>query len=401
MSVSTQVGLRFAAALSTSQRTEEALAEVCSQAGAQLGAGADLAIAFFSPHHADHADRIVGEIQRRLSPGCLLGSSGESIVGGQREIEGAAALSLWLAAMPGVTLHPLGLDFQRSPEGGAVSGWPDDVPAAWPAGSAMLLLADPFSFPADWLLERLNDDEPGVPVLGGMASGGFSPGQNRLLLNDRALDSGAVGVLLHGAVEVRAVVSQGCRPIGRHYVVTKVEQNLILELSGKPPLVQLQELFDTLSPRDQQLVQSGLHVGRVINEYQDRFQRGDFLVRNCLGADRQTGALAVGDYLRTGQTVQFHVRDAQTADEDLRELLAASGGAAAALLFTCNGRGTRLFDGPDHDAGVLQEVLGPTPLAGFFAQGEMGPVGGKNFLHGFTASCALFRPPRRTSVPLV
>ncbi|HEX7378746.1 MAG TPA: FIST N-terminal domain-containing protein [Pirellulales bacterium] len=392
MKASTSVGLRFAAALSTRESTAEALAEVCSQAGEQLAAPADLAIAFYSAHHAEHARRIGDELRQRLSPACLLGTTGESIVGGRQEIEGAAALSLWLAALPGVKLRPLGLQFERSPEGGAVSGWPDDLPAAWPAGSALLLLADPFSFPADWLLERLNEDQPGVPVLGGMASGAFSPGQNRLLLNDAVVDSGAVGVLLDGSIDVRAVVSQGCRPIGRHFVVTKAEQNLILELSGKPPLAQLQELFDTLSPRDQQLVQAGLHVGRVINEYQERFGRGDFLVRNCIGADRQTGAIAIGDYPRVGQTVQFHVRDAQTADEDLHELLAASGGAAGALLFTCNGRGTRLFDAPHHDAEVLHEALGAPAVAGFFAQGEMGPIGGKNFLHGFTASCALFRP---------
>ncbi|MGH7139612.1 MAG: FIST signal transduction protein, partial [Pirellulales bacterium] len=179
----------------------------------------------------------------------------------------------------------------------------------------------------------------------------------------------------------------------RHYVITKAEQNVILELSGKPTLAQLQELFETLSPRDQQLLQTGLHVGRVINEYQERFERGDFLVRNCLGADRETGALAIGDFVRPGQTVQFHVRDSQTADEDLRELLGRCGGKAqGALLFTCNGRGTRLFEQPHHDAGVLRELLGPIPVAGFFAQGEMGPIGGKNFLHGFTASCALFLP---------
>lgn len=392
MTVATRTDLRFAAALSTATRIETALDEVCSRASDQLAAKPDLAIVFFSPHHAAKADTIAGEIRRRLSPGCLLGSTGESIVGGNREIEGEAALSLWLAALPKVSLHAFDLHFERSPEGGAVSGWPDNLPATWPAGSALVLLADPFSFPADWLLERLNEDQPGVPVLGGMASGASSPGHNRLLINDRVLDAGAVGVLLHGPVDIQAVVSQGCRPIGRHYVITKAEQNVILELSGKPPLVHLQELFETLSPRDQQLLQTGLHVGRVINEYQERFERGDFLVRNCLGADRETGALAIGDFVRPGQTVQFHVRDAQTADEDLRELLGQSGTAAGALLFTCNGRGTRLFDHPHHDAGVLRELLGPIPVAGFFAQGEMGPIGGKNFLHGFTASCALFRP---------
>jgi small ligand-binding sensory domain FIST len=201
-----------------------------------------------------------------------------------------------------------------------------------------------------------------------------------------------VAVLVSGEVRIRSIVSQGCRPIGRHYVVTKAEQNIILELAGQPPLAQLQELFPTLPPRDRELLNRGLHVGRVINEYQDRFSRGDFLVRNVIGADPNTGAIAIGDYVRPGQTVQFHLRDAQSADEDLRELLAAAGqiSSAGGLLFTCNGRGTRLFDAPDHDAALIHSALDDLPLAGFFAQGELGPIGGRNFIHGFTASLVLF-----------
>ncbi|HWB11671.1 MAG TPA: FIST N-terminal domain-containing protein [Pirellulales bacterium] len=388
---------RFASALSTSPKTAGAIDEVCTRAGEDLGARPDLAVVFFSAHHAPQAEAICSEITRRLSPGCLLGCSGESIVGDDREVEGDPALALWLASLPGASLHPLELEFANTADGGTLLGWPEDLSGAWPDGSALILLADPFSFPADWLLERFNEDHPGVPILGGMASGAASPGRNRLIMGDRVVNSGAVGALIHGGVRICPVVSQGCRPIGRPYVVTKAEQNVIAELSGKPPLVQLQELFDELTPYDQQLVQKGLHLGLVINEYQEHFDRGDFLIRNCIGADRETGSLAIGDYLRRGQTVQFHVRDAQTAGEDLRELLGQAGGGAAALLFTCNGRGTRLFDVPDHDAGVVREVLGKIPLAGFFAQGEMGPIGGKNFLHGFTASAAVFQPVPRIS----
>ncbi|HEV3344385.1 MAG TPA: FIST N-terminal domain-containing protein [Pirellulales bacterium] len=397
MTAAAHLAPRFASALSTSPHTAAAIDEACARAAEELGAQPDLAFVFFSVHHSPEAETIASELMRRLSPGCLLGCSGESIVGNEREIEGEPALSLWLAALPGVSLRALDLEFANTSDGGALLGWPEDLSGAWPAGSALILLADPFSFPADWLLQRLNEDQPKVPVLGGMASGAASPGRNRLIVGNKVAAGGAVGVLVHGAINLRAVVSQGCRPIGRHYVVTKAEQNVIAELSGKPPLLQLQEVFDELTPRDQQLVQKGLHLGLVINEYQDRFDRGDFLVRNCLGADRETGALAIGDYLRPGQTVQFHVRDAQTADEDLRELLRQAGGGAGALLFTCNGRGTRLFDGPNHDAGVVREVLGPIPVAGFFAQGEIGPIGGKNFLHGFTASTAVFQPLVRTS----
>jgi len=244
-------------------------------------------------------------------------------------------------------------------------------------------------------VRRMNEDRPGVPVLGGMASGGSAPGENCLILGERRFQSGAVAALIHGEVRISSVVSQGCRPIGQPFVVTRAEANVIHELGGVPPLVQLKEMFKTLSEREQQLVRHGLHFGRVLNEYQDQFHRGDFLVRNVIGADPQSGAIAIGDYVRPGQTVQFHVRDEETADEDLRHLLQGARNSVAsqsrgALLFTCNGRGTRLFGSADHDARCVREALGEIPLAGFFAQGEIGPVAGKNFLHGFTASVAIF-----------
>jgi small ligand-binding sensory domain FIST len=382
----------FAAALSTRAETSSALEEVCDQALAQLGAKPDLALAFVSQHHGQQLKLVAETLDRQLGAKVLLGCTGEAIVGGRREIEDRPAISLWLASLPSASVLPMQLTFGRTPEGGVILGWPDELPQTWPAGSALLLLGEPYSFPADVLLERLNEDQPGIPVVGGMASGGYAPGENKLFLNSDVIEAGAVAVLASGEVRIRSIVSQGCRPIGRHYVVTKAEQNIILELAGQPPLAQLQELFPTLPPRDRELLNRGLHVGRVINEYQDRFSRGDFLVRNVIGADPNTGAIAIGDYVRPGQTVQFHLRDAQSADEDLRELLAAAGqiSSAGGLLFTCNGRGTRLFDAPDHDAALIHSALDDLPLAGFFAQGELGPIGGRNFIHGFTASLVLF-----------
>jgi small ligand-binding sensory domain FIST len=204
-----------------------------------------------------------------------------------------------------------------------------------------------------------------------------------------------VGVLLQRPIAVRSIVSQGCRPIGQHMVVTRAQENIIVELGGRPPLVRLQQLWQELSPHDQQLFQQGLHIGRVTNEYQERFQRGDFLVRNVLGLDRESGALAITDNVRVGQTVQFHVRDAETADEDLHALLQRDMQAhgqrpGGALLFTCNGRGTHLFSAPHHDVRTVHAEVGIVPVAGFFAMGELGPVGGQNFIHGFTASVVLF-----------
>lgn len=387
--------LSFASALSTQADTAQAIAEVTDRALTALGGTPDLALAFVSHHHGPSFEPMAAGLCRALNTEALIGCTGESIVGVGREVENQPALSLWLARLPGATIAPMHLQFTQTTEGGTITGWPAATDGPWPAGAALLALGEPYSFPADVLLERMNEDRPGVPVIGGMASGGWQPKQNRLLLGPRELDHGLAAVLIHGPVRISTVVSQGCRPIGRHFVVTRAERNVIGEMSGKPPLAQLKELAGELSDEERQLIQRGLHVGIVTNEYQDKFERGDFLVRNVIGADPNSGAIAIGDYARVGQTVQFHIRDADSADEDLKALAAAGAAAApqAALLFTCNGRGTRLFGTADHDAGVLCDALGPVPLAGFFAQGELGPIGGKNFMHGFTASAALFGPP--------
>jgi small ligand-binding sensory domain FIST len=225
--------------------------------------------------------------------------------------------------------------------------------------------------------------------MGGMASAGNRAGANRLALDDRILDSGAVALICSDDVAVRAVVSQGCRPIGTPLTVTGADRNLVHELAGQPAMARLQELVQAATDAERDLMRDGLHLGVVVDEHKLDFSRGDFLVRNVLGADRRTGSIAIGDRVDVGTTVQFHVRDADAADEDLRSLLHGVGGEAA-LLFTCNGRGRRLFSEPHHDAGVVEELLGPLPLAGAFCAGEIGPIGGRNFLHSFTASVAVF-----------
>ena len=390
--------MRCAAALSTIPEASSAIAEVCEQIEEALPGGVDLAFCFIAPQHGPRYEPLLAEIDERLRPGTLLGSTGESIVATRREIEESPAIAIWSAQLPQVRARPMHVQFALPPEGGTFTGWPEDLPATWSAESALLALAEPFSFPADAWLERLNDDQPGVPVLGGMASGGHRPGENRVFLGREAFDSGAVAVLVEGNVRVEPVVSQGCRPIGAPWVITKAERNMILELGGRPPLGVFHELFETLSSDEQTLVQQGLHVGRVVDPCRDTFASGDFLIRNVIGADRQSGAIAVGDFVRAGQTVQFHVRDAHSADAELRRLLerhrAASFTPAGALVFTCNGRGTRLFPTEHHDAGAIADIWGDLPTAGLFAQGEMGPVGGRNFLHGFTASIALVGPRR-------
>jgi small ligand-binding sensory domain FIST len=386
----------FLTAYSTNEDSADAIAQVCQEIRLQLAGAAELVLLFVSPHHVGEIERIAAAVGEATRTQNVLGCIGESIVAGEREIEGQPAIAVWVAQMPGVRVRPFHLSFERHTDSGMFTGWPQDVVDGVPAGSTLLLLGDPFSFPADVLIAQLNEKDPVVPVVGGMASGGWGPGQNRLVLAREIYDEGAVAALIDGPVRVRTIVSQGCRPIGRPFVVTKSDRNVILELAGQTAMQRLHEVYETLNEREKELVQSGLHVGRVLSEYQDEFRRGDFLVRNVVGADPNSGAIAIGDYVKTGATVQFHIRDADTADDDLRAMLADAmdeGAApAGALLFTCNGRGTRLFTEDNHDARCVQAAFNGVPLAGFFAQGELGPVQRKNFLHGFTASVALFEP---------
>jgi len=398
---------RFGAALSQEPDLDAAIAECVARARAPLGdATPDLALCFVShEHHAGFAE-LGARLVEATGASHLLGCTGETVVGGRREVEQGPALSLWLASLPGASLQSfhLSTEVRRGEDGRhevAVEGMPDlqadtaeDVQAR---RLSLLLLGEPFSFPAAGWLEQMAAIVPGMPVSGGLASGGSRPGANRLFHRSRSHTAGAVGVAIEGA-EVRHVVSQGCRPLGPPMVITRCEENVIQELAGRPPLVQLQAIFDGCDERDREILQhavsgGGLHIGQVVDELLSQPDQGDFLVRNVMGGDQETGAIQIADHARRGRTVRFHVRDDQSADEDLRQLLAKSaarGPAGGALLFSCNGRGTRLFDVADHDAACIQDGLGDVPLAGFFAQGEIGPVGGRSFLHGFTASVALF-----------
>ena len=368
---------------------------VCDDVRKQLdGQTPDLSFVFVSHAHAEDFETLPELLQQQLGSKVLIGCAGETVVGGGEEIEDGSVLSLWSAVLPGAELIPFRLEFGETPDGLISVGYPEDMSEHVAETRAVFLLGEPFTSVPDSVIERLAEELPGVPLLGGMASGG-SPGENRIFLNDACLENGAVAVLMRGGPKVRAVVSQGCRPIGPTFVVTKAERNIVFELGGKPVIERVREFLPNLPGRDQRLAQSGLHLGIAMSELKPALQRGDFLIANVIGADQEIGAIAIGNLVRTGQTVQFHVRDADTADEDLIHMLdshqaARLGATRAALLFSCNGRGTRLFAKPHHDASAIRRVLGSVPLAGFFAQGELGPVGGKNYIHGYTASVACF-----------
>jgi small ligand-binding sensory domain FIST len=382
--------MAFGAGLSEHPVTAEAVGEVIGQVLDGLGHSRppDLAIIFVTEAHAGALEDAASAVRTALEPGALVGCAAETVIGGGREVEQQAAVSLWAGHTGPVT--PFHLRLETTPDGAALVGWPDAVPAT---PSALVLLADPFSFPTDAFLARAAEDFPGLPVVGGMASAARGPGGNRLAIDGHVVDEGAVGVFLGAEVEVVPVVSQGCRPVGTPYAVTKAERNIVYELAGRPALERLQDVARTASDDDRVLLGRGVHIGRVIDEQRTTYERGDFLIRNLIGADPDNGALAVGDLVEIGQTAQFQVRDATSADEDLRELMTGRT-ADTALLFTCNGRGTRLFGAADHDAGVLADTLGHRTIAGMSCAGELGPVGGQNFLHGFTASVVLLRAKR-------
>lgn len=384
--------MQFAVALSKAIETKSAALAVAKDIRAQLGAkSVDLACLFFSAHHAEQAEVLAQVLTETLCPNLLIGCSGEGVIAGAEEVETAPAVTVWAALLPDVHLHPLRSSFSPTQDQFHLSGWPE--PGAQEA--SFLLLADPFTAPIQDILGILEERYPGAMAVGGLAGGGQEAGMNRLVLNDQVFDGGLVGVRLSGAVEIRPVISQGCRLIGERFVVTKAERNLLHELGGAPALERLQAVFESLSEEDRLRANRALHLGIVVDEHRNRFERGDFLIRNLLGADRTTGAVAIGDVVQEGQTVQFHLRDAESATEDLHALLATDRAghrhpALGALMFSCCGRGRGLFGQPNHDAAATTERLGPIPLAGFFAQGEIGPIGHRNFLHGYTASLALF-----------
>jgi small ligand-binding sensory domain FIST len=393
----TVIFMPYAASLSQLGPTADAVESVCAEVLKQLnGVTPDLSFVFVSHHHRAAFHELAELIQQRLKSKVLLGCAAETVAGGELEIENEPAMSLWSAVLPETNLLPFHLEFERTPDGIVSSGWPTEFKDLQDDIRAVFLLGDPFSTAIDPIIERLNTDLPGIPLIGGMASGGRGPGENALFLNGNHVGFGGVGVMVQGGPQIESVVSQGCRPIGHNFIVTKAEDNLVQDLGGKPAMERLQEIFVDLPERDQELVQQGPHLGIVMNEYQETFEMGDFLISNVVGVDKESGAVAIGNRVRVGQTVRFHVRDAQTAHEELHALLTRSvensdAAPRAALLFSCNGRGTRLFPGANHDAGSIQKRLNTVPLTGFFAQGELGPVGKTNYIHGYTASIAVFR----------
>src|SRR5918999_5802940 len=381
---------RIGAGLSTETETVEAAREAAQQARIGLdGEAVDLAYCFLSPSHLERAEEAASAVREALAPQHLLACVAEGVVAGTRELEEGPGAAVWAAALPGAEIECFHVAAIETETEIAVTGFP-----RLERPSLVTFLADPFTFPVGPFLAKLNEERPALPLVGGIAAGGGEPEAQALIVDDAVYLHGAIGAVVSGAPVVTAV-SQGCAPIGRDSVVTRADGNVVHELAGMPALERLREEIELLPPAQRMQAAQGILVGLVIDENKPEYARGDYLMRAVLGADEDSGAVAIGDQVRVGQTLRFHVRDASSADEDLKETLDRTLGPgpaspAGALLFTCNGRGTQMFPAPDHDASMVTQALGGRPLAGFFCGGEIGPVGGRAFLHGFTATMAVF-----------
>lgn len=391
---------RFGAGLATGADLVTAAEGAVRQAVAEVGGQTpDLMCVFVCGDDPEEVAAAGARADEVGGAATTLGCSAGGVIGAGRAVEAAPSVSVWVAVLDGVRRRPFHLDSASAGDDLAVTGMPAPV-----ADDAVgVLLADPYSFPVDGFIGRSHDAMPGLPLVGGLASGSGGPGSTRLFLDGRVVDHGAVGVLLSTATShsmaAQPLVSQGCRPVGPTMAVTRAEGNQMMELAGAPALMQLQEIGATLSLEDQALLVEGLHIGLAMDEYADEHEHGDFLIRAVLGGDAESGAMAIGDIVEVGRTVRFHVRDAEGATADLLDTLGRFRRRSrvhpveGALLFSGNGRGAALFPSPDHDAQIIAEQLAPSGVAGFFAAGEIGPVGGRNYLHGFTTSVLAFGPP--------
>ena len=355
----------------------------------------DLAILFITPWQPYDPKDIYNGLVKKISARHVMCCTCAGIVGAEREIEGRPGASLFLARLPGVIISPfylnqVQLEGLRTPE--EIYNFFEIYPNENPT---FFVLPDPYAFDTNRFLKILNQGYKDAAIVGGLASAATGPGENLLILDGEVYEEGLMGITLSGAVRIETVVSQGCRPVGETFIITKAKDNIIYELGGQPFYKALEEVIKSGTDYDRHLAHESIFIGIAMNENKQKFRRGDFLIRPVMALDPDNGAGAIGDMVAVGQTVQFHLRDAKTASDDLHELLRRQRLKyeqlpKGALVFSCNGRGLGLFKEHHHDIKIIQKHLGPLQAAGFFCSGEIGPVSGINFLHGFTNSMALF-----------
>ncbi len=366
-----------------------------------------LGLVFMCPNFFPHAAEALEVLRVHARIPLLAGCSSHGLISGEEELENSSGLVLALYSLPGAELKGIYFSQKQVEEasGGKADYWATETGVSSPNINGWLAFVDPFHMDSESWIRTWNQAFAGRPVFGGLASGNFPEPLAQVYLNGEVFEEGGVAIAVGGEVALTGVISQGCTPIGETWTLTRVEQNLIHNIGNRPAYAVLAETFQKLPPDEQRKAQGNLFIGLVVNEYLEEFHRGDFLVRNLIGGDPKSGVLAVGAMPRTGQTMQFQRRDAAAATEDMTELLGHSkeklAGATVygGCLCCCNGRGQHLFGRANHDAEIIQRCLGPLGLAGFFCNGEIGPVGEKNYLHGFTASLALFVQKPKVTAP--
>ena len=392
--------MKWASAISEQSGLEDAIGECIAGIQGQLGdEKPNLAVIFVSPHHQAGYDDIVSLVKQKLPLARVFGCSGGGIIGNGEEVEQRAGLSITAAVLPDVEIVEFHLDSDSLPDldAGPIS-WEELVKVTDSQDPQFVVLADPYSFPVQNLILGLDFAFGRAAKIGGLASGAQQQGGNALFLGDETFHGGAVGIALHGNITVDTVVAQGCRPVGHPMRITESRSNILVGLDEETPLTVLRELFESSGERDRGLMRNSLFLGVVMDEFLDEPKQGDFLIRNVVGMDERTGNLAVGEILKEGQIVQFHLRDAETSSDDLTAVLDRyaidnrENQIHGALLFSCLGRGEYLYGKPNHDSGIFHDKLGQVPLGGFFCNGEIGPVSGTTFLHGYTSSFGIFRP---------
>lgn len=405
--------MKWASAISSESQlhygsARQYIADCIEQIKFQLsGEKPDLAILWVSPHFIEEYEHIPELVINGLSPKHFIGCSAGGLIGGGVEVEAQRAIALTAAIMPDVDIKSFHLNDEDLPDlDDGQHKWEKLMGVTAASEPSFILLPDPFSFHIDTLVQGLDFAFPQATKLGGLASGANDPGLNALFHNNQLHRSGVVGAIISGNVVVESVVAQGCRPIGRPFAVTKCKDNIMLELDGQPAVEALRDVLESLSSKDKTLARNSLFIGVAMDEFKSDWKNGDFLIRNIHGIEPKLGALVVGDLLRVGRTVQFHLRDATTSAEDLHELLSEYSKrnpddgtkAEGALLFSCLGRGRYLYGEPNHDSECFRQYIGEIPLGGFFCNGEIGPVGGTTFLHGYTSSFGIFRTKTTASM---
>lgn len=355
-----------------------------------------LGMVFMTPHFFPYAAQVLETLRLHARIPLLVGCSSESLVCGRHEIEEKPGLVLGLYYLPGAKLTAKRFTQEQVDSCADRSYWQEEMGVMREDTNGWLVFADPFNLDAENWLKQWNAAYAPLPIVGGLASGIYQERNTQIYLNGDVFEEGGVALSVAGDVEITSVISQGCTPIGETWTITRTDGNLIFEIGNRPAYAILTETFEKLPDNEKVRLRGNLFVGLVVNEYLEEFHRGDFLIRNLVGGDPNKGVLVVGAYPRAGQTIQFQRRDAAAATEDMHALLERAkknlqgrtifGGS----LHCCNGRGTGLFGEPNHDADMIQRELGTTALTGFFCNGEIGPIGDKNFLHGYTASLALF-----------